>query len=93
MRLTEEEFARELRYQSATYFLRQMLDQGLISAEEYRQIDTRNCENMRPFTGSIISGKFLICAEIRANIGTGKEAECHENSDQNGAGTSGHPVP
>lgn len=92
MRLTEEEFARELRYQSATYFLRQILDQGLISAEEYRPIDTRNCEKMRPFTGSI-NGKFLICAEIRANMGTRKEAECHENSDQNRAAVSGHPTP
>lgn len=75
MRMTQEEFDRERRYQTVTYFVKQLFQQGLISEEEFCQIDTRNREKYRPFTGSLLSGKFLLCAENRANMGAGKEAE------------------
>lgn len=74
MRMTEEEFDRERRYQTIMHFVRKMLDEGLISEEEYREIDTRNRQKLRPKTGDLLSGKFLLCASDRGNITAGKEA-------------------
>lgn len=89
MRMTPEEFEREKNYQSITYFLRRMLDQRLITEEEFHQIDTKNREKLRPFTGDLLSGNFLLCASNRANIGAGKEAEEHAECKKTGAGTTG----
>ena len=74
MNMTKEEFDREKSYQVLMYFVRKMLFEGLISEEEYRQIDTKNCLKLRPKTGDLISGKSLIEAGYRANMTHGKEA-------------------
>ena len=80
--MTPEEFEREKRYQAVMYFVRQMLEQGLITKEEYCQIDTRNRAKFRPVTDTLLSGKFLLYPESRANMPAGKEARCHENSNE-----------
>ena len=80
--MTQEEFDRERRYQTIMHFVRKMLEEGLISEEEYHQIDTRNRQNLRPKTGDLLSGKFLQCASKRVIYGSGKEAESHEKSDE-----------
>lgn len=74
MRMTQDEFDREKRYQVVMHFVRKMLHDGLISEEEYRQIDTKNRLELHPKTGDLISGKFLIEAGYRANMTHGKEA-------------------
>lgn len=85
MRMTQEEFDRERRYQTVTYFLKQLLQRGLISEEEFCQIDTRNREKFKPFTGTLLSGKFLLCTENRVNMGAGKEAKNDAERKQSGA--------
>ena len=72
--MTQAEFDREKRYQVVMHFVRKMLRDGLISEEEYRQIDTKNRLELHPKTGDLISGKFLIEAGYRANMTHGKEA-------------------
>lgn len=74
MRMTQAEFDQEKRYQVVMHFVRKMLRDGLISEEEYRQIDTKNRLELHPKTGDLISGKFLIEAGYRANMTHGKEA-------------------
>ncbi|MBQ8092940.1 MAG: hypothetical protein IJ242_05120 [Clostridia bacterium] len=75
MRMSEEQFDRERRYQVAMYFVRRMLDEGLISQEEYCQIDTKNLGKFKPVTGNLLSGNFLLCASFRATMKLGKEAQ------------------
>ena len=55
MRMTQAEFDREKRYQVVMHFVRKMLHDGLISEEEYRQIDTKNRLELHPKTGDLIS--------------------------------------
>ena len=89
MRLTEEEFTRERRYQTVMYFVRKMLEQGLISEEDYCRIDTRNREKFKPFTGDLLSGNFLLCASKRVMNCTWKEADSHEECNETGTATAG----
>lgn len=82
MHLSQEEFDRERRYQTVTHFVKQLLLRGLISEEEFYQIDTRNRTKFKPFSGDLLSGNFLQCAGIRGNIEAGKEAECHAECEE-----------
>lgn len=83
MQMTREEFDRERRYQTVMHFVKKMLLEGLISEEEYREIDTRNRRKLRPKTGDLLSGKFLLCASDRANMAHGKEAWQDAESNEN----------
>ena len=74
MWMTQDEFEREKSYQVVMHFIRKMLRDGLLSEEEYRQIDTKNLRKLRPKTGDLLSGKFLIEAGFRGNMTHGKEA-------------------
>ena len=78
MRMTAEEFDRERQDQNEMHLRRELLEEGLNSEEEYCQFDTRNLEKWGPKTGSVLSGKFLIYAENRANMSHGKEACAYE---------------
>ena len=82
MQMTAEEFDRERCYQTVMHFVRMMLDQGLISEEEYCQIDTKNRAKFRPVTGTLLSGKFLLFKENRGNMLSGKEAQSLENGNE-----------
>ena len=74
MRLTDEEFRRESGYQVIMHFIRKMLTDGLITEEEYRQIDTKYREKFLPVTGDLLSGMSLISSPDRVNMVIGKEA-------------------
>lgn len=89
MHVTQDEFERERRYQTLTYFLKKMLSEGLISEEEFCRIDTRNRDKFKPFSGSLLSGKFLLCASKRGMNGSGKEGESHEECDKAGTAAAG----
>lgn len=54
--MTDEQFRNEKLYQATMSMARQMLSQGLISREEYRQIDTIFLEKYRPVFGTLFSG-------------------------------------
>lgn len=82
MLMTEAEFQRERRYQTTMHFVRMMLENGLISREEYCQIDTKTREKFRPITGGLLSGNFLIYASKRANMLSGREAYADEKGNE-----------
>lgn len=82
MRMTGEELSREAQYQATMHWVRKMLEEGLISEEEYRQIDTKNRQKLRPKTGNLLSGKFLIEARNRANMTAGKEDFDHAENNE-----------
>ena len=63
-------------------FVRKMLDQGLITEEEYCRIDTKNRAKFQPVTGTLLSGKSLLFKENRGNMLAGKEAQSFENGNK-----------
>ena len=54
--MSEEQFRNEKLYQVTMHMARRMLSQGLISEEEYRQIDTIFLEKYQPVFGTLFSG-------------------------------------
>lgn len=57
--MSEREFRSELRYRMSLSVARSMLEMGLISLEEYRQIDTILLKKHRPVLGTLLAGKSL----------------------------------
>ena len=57
-RMSKEKMRREKLYQATMSIVRKMLAEGLITEEEYRQIDTMFLEKYRPLFGAL-------CSEIR----------------------------
>lgn len=82
MLMTDGEFQRERRYQITMYFIRKMLEDGIISRGDYCQIDTITRRKFRPITGDLLSGNFLIIASKRANMLSGKGAYAHEEGNE-----------
>lgn len=71
--MTGEEFDRERRYQTVMHFVGKMLREGLISEEEYHQIDTKKRAEFLPITSDLLSGRSLICASRYGNMSHDKE--------------------
>lgn len=57
--MTEEQFRAEKLYQTTMNVAGRMLSQGLISKEEYCQIDTIFLEKYRPVFGTLFSAMLL----------------------------------
>lgn len=53
--MSKEEFKNEKLYQTTMYIARQMLAEGLISEEEYRQINTIFTEKYKPTLGTLFA--------------------------------------
>lgn len=53
--MSKEEFKNEKLYQTTMHLARKMLTEGLISEDEYRQIDTIFLEKYRPTLGTLFS--------------------------------------
>ena len=53
--MSKEEFRNEKLYQTTMHLARKMLSDGLISEDEYRQIDTIFLEKYRPTLGTLFS--------------------------------------
>lgn len=51
--MTKEQFKEEKNYQASKMCFRQMLEKGVITQEEYKQIDTILIEKYQPFLGSL----------------------------------------
>ena len=54
-RMSKEQMRQEKLYQVTMSMVRRMLEKGLISEEEYRQIDTMFLEKYRPVFGTLFS--------------------------------------
>ena len=54
-RMSKEQMRQEKLYQATMSMVRRMLEKGLISEEEYRQIDTMFLEKYRPVFGTLFS--------------------------------------
>ncbi len=57
--MSEGEFRSELRYQMSLSVARSMLEEGTITEEEYREIDTILLKKHRPILGTLLAGKPL----------------------------------
>ena len=55
----EQEFRAELRYRMSLSVARSMLEEGAITEEEYREIDTILIKKHRPLLGTLLAGKPL----------------------------------
>ena len=53
--MSKEEFRNEKLYQTTMHLARKMLDEGIISEEEYRQIDTFFLVKYKPVFGTLFS--------------------------------------
>lgn len=54
-RMSKEQMTNEKLYQATMSMVRRMLGKGLITEEEYRQIDTMFLEKYRPLFGTLCS--------------------------------------
>ena len=54
-RMSKEQMRQEKLYQATMSIVRRMLAEGLITEEEYRQIDTMFLEKYRPIFGTLCS--------------------------------------
>ena len=57
--MSEGEFRTELRYRMSLAVARAMLEEGAITEEEYREIDTILLKKHRPILGTLLAGKPL----------------------------------
>ncbi len=53
------EFERERAYQTTMSLVRQLKNNGTVTDEEYRKIDTIMLEKYRPILGTLLSGNHL----------------------------------
>lgn len=51
--MSKEEFRNEKLYQTTMHLVREMLSEGIISEDEYRQIDTIFLEKYQPVFGTL----------------------------------------
>lgn len=58
--INQEQFRAEKLYRFSLYAVQPMQEEGLISCEEYRQIDTILLEKYRPVLGTLLSGRYFI---------------------------------
>ena len=58
--ITQKEFNAECRYQTAMIYVKKMLDEGVISQNDYAAIDTKLLEKYQPTMSTLLSGKPLI---------------------------------
>lgn len=53
--MSKEDFRNEKLYQTTMHLARKMLEEGIISEEEYRRIDTIFLEKYKPVFGTLFS--------------------------------------
>lgn len=54
--MSKEELKNEKLYQTTMYMVRKLFEDGIITEEEYRQIDTIFLEKYHPIFGTLLSG-------------------------------------
>lgn len=66
--MTNEQFQREKMYLATMTIARNLLKQGIISEDEYAEIDTKFTNKYRPSLGTLFSDIGLIKLQSRANM-------------------------
>ncbi len=66
MRMTKDEFRNEYLFNSTMGWVRKMLEEGLITEEDYWKINARMKAKYRPISDGLISENELLCAKMRA---------------------------
>ena len=66
MYMSKQEFRNEYIYSVTMAHVRRMLEQGLISEEEYQEMNTRMKEKYHPVTDGLIAESDLQCPQNRA---------------------------
>ena len=79
MWMTKAEFENERHYQMLMYHVKRMLRSGIISEEEFFEIDTRYRQKYRPKSGGFSVKKDLLIQRKRVMNRVGKEVETSEN--------------
>lgn len=70
--MRKEEFKNEKLYQTTMHLARKILEEGIISEEEYRQIDTIFLEKYKPVFGTLFSDISLTSKAQRVMYSVGK---------------------
>lgn len=81
MNMSDHEFRNEYLFSVTMGHVRRMLEKGLITEEEYREVSRRMKEKYRPVTDGLISESDLQIEKKRAIMGIGKEAGKLENKE------------
>ena len=68
--MSKEEFRNEKLYQTTMHLARKMLSDGLISEDEYRQIDTIFTRKYQPVFGTLLIGNDLLLSADSGNMDT-----------------------
>ncbi len=79
MRMSNQEFHSEYLFSITMVHVRGMLEQGLITEEEYWKVNSWMKEKYHPVSDGLISESDLLCTRNRANMGAGKEDGNVEN--------------
>ena len=66
--MTKEQFQREKMYLTTMTIARNLLKNGIISEDEYHEIDTKFTNKYRPSLGTLFSDIGLINLQSRANM-------------------------
>lgn len=67
-RMSKEQFKAEKMYQTTMSIAKNLLEQGFISADEYKQIDTIFTDKYTPILGSLFADIDLITPAIHGNM-------------------------
>ncbi len=78
--MTSNVLNRECRYETVMYQVKRMLSVGLITEQEFNEIEARFRAKYKPISGGYIVQTDLLCARRRVMNGCGKEAGCHEEN-------------
>ena len=78
--MTSDAFNRECRYEAVMYQVKRMLGAGLITEQEFQEIEARFRAKYKPISGGYIVQTDLLCARRRVINGCGKEAGGHEEN-------------
>ena len=66
--MTKEEFHNEKMYQATMALARQMLRQGLITEEEYREVDAVFLKKYKPVLGDIFSNISVDFIAVQSDV-------------------------
>lgn len=74
IKLSEQEFRDEYRYSVIMTHYKRMLEQGMITAEDFERLNRKYKEKYRPVMDGILLENNLLSSQSRALMLSGKEA-------------------
>lgn len=78
--MTGDVLEHECRYEVVMHQVKRMLHAGLITEQEFQEIEARFRAKYKPISGGYIVQTDLLCARRRVMNWCGKEAGCHEEN-------------